>query len=123
MSSRSLLSLVTFLLVLPLGGAARRAHYKLVEPKRWKASAELSFAEPALTVPLKKGKSRSPSQKYLATVVRPTTNQTSVFADEYESSYTTDITFGDQTVTAIVDTGSADTWVVQNNFTCLDANG
>ncbi|KAL6720259.1 hypothetical protein ACLMJK_002180 [Lecanora helva] len=32
--------------------------------------------------------------------------------------YTTDIEFGTETFTAVIDTGSSDTWLVENNFTC-----
>ena len=34
--------------------------------------------------------------------------------------YTTDMFFGDQTFTVIVDTGSSDTWLVGTNFTCIN---
>ena len=32
--------------------------------------------------------------------------------------YTTDIKFGDETFTVVLDTGSSDTWLVENTFTC-----
>ena len=32
--------------------------------------------------------------------------------------YTTEIEFGAETFTAVIDTGSSDTWLVENNFTC-----
>jgi Eukaryotic aspartyl protease len=37
-----------------------------------------------------------------------------------EAVYMTDITFGNQTLISVVDTGSADTWVVQQQFVCLN---
>lgn len=70
-----------------------------------------------MTLALRKSKGASPSQKFLRTAG---TNQTSVFSDSLQATYTTDITFGDQTFTAIVDTGSSDTWVIGDNFTCVD---
>jgi len=32
--------------------------------------------------------------------------------------YTTPIRFGDEDFTVVIDTGSSDTWIVENNFTC-----
>ncbi len=32
--------------------------------------------------------------------------------------YTTEIEFGKETFTVVIDTGSSDTWLVENNFTC-----
>lgn len=134
--------------LLSFASAAQQAPYRVLEPQRWRSPSDLVFAEPALTLPLYKGKSSSPSQKFLRAIASPKSNQTSVFSDALEASlstcslticfrlptvereevrghllttssaYTTLITFGDQTFTTIVDTGSADTWVVENNFTC-----
>lgn len=36
------------------------------------------------------------------------------------AEFATDITFGDQTFEAIVDTGSSDTWVAESGYACLD---
>jgi hypothetical protein len=39
------------------------------------------------------------------------------------AEYIVDIRFGDRDVKAILDTGSSDTWLVQDGFTCTDAQG
>lgn len=38
------------------------------------------------------------------------------------AEYLVDISFGDTVVKAIVDTGSSDTWLIQDGFICTDAN-
>lgn len=37
--------------------------------------------------------------------------------------YLADITFGTQAVKVVLDTGSSDTWLIQQGFKCTDANG
>jgi hypothetical protein len=37
--------------------------------------------------------------------------------------YLVDITFGTETVSVILDTGSSDTWLIQSGFTCTDSSG
>jgi hypothetical protein len=49
------------------------------------------------------------------------TNGTSpLTATLFGSVFDTNVTFGDQTFQLFIDTGSSDTWVVQNNFTCVN---
>lgn len=37
--------------------------------------------------------------------------------------YLVEITFGNENVQAVLDTGSSDTWLIQKGFTCTDASG
>jgi hypothetical protein len=39
------------------------------------------------------------------------------------SEYISEITFGEQTVSVVIDTGSSDTWLASSTFECLDAKG
>lgn len=49
------------------------------------------------------------------------TNGTSLLTSTlFGSVFDTNVTFGDQTFQLFVDTGSSDTWVVKNNFTCFN---
>ena len=57
------------------------------------------------------------SQEDKATGVAPLTK------DSGGNVYQAEITFGDQTFSAVLDTGSSDTWVVRSNFTCFDWTG
>ncbi|KEF52535.1 uncharacterized protein A1O9_11377 [Exophiala aquamarina CBS 119918] len=41
-------------------------------------------------------------------------------ATNFGSVFDTNVTFGDQTFQVFIDTGSSDTWVVRNDFTCFD---
>jgi hypothetical protein len=38
------------------------------------------------------------------------------------SEYITDITFGTQNVSVVVDTGSSDTWLIQDGFNCVNSH-
>ena len=49
-------------------------------------------------------------------------NGTATFTNPFQYLYRAEITFGNETFSVIVDTGSSDTWVAQEGYQCLDAN-
>ncbi|KAF7355900.1 Acid protease [Mycena venus] len=51
------------------------------------------------------------------------TNVVALDVDRFEVDYLANITVGGQDFTVIVDTGSVDTWVIQQGFNCKDPNG
>ncbi|KAJ6580924.1 aspartic peptidase domain-containing protein [Mycena capillaripes] len=50
-------------------------------------------------------------------------NTATLLGADFDEEYLTDITVGGQTFTAIVDTGSSDTWLIQKGFKCFNLTG
>lgn len=72
----------------------------------------------------------------LRTVLTPRTSLSNVFsrrsqlaanetniANPFQLNYVADVQWGDQTFSLILDTGSSDTWVLQEDFQCLNSTG
>lgn len=51
---------------------------------------------------------------------RTTSNTASLLSTQYGTTLNVDVTFANQTFKLLVDTGSSDTYVVRNDFVCID---
>jgi len=94
-----------------------------------------AFAKPAIdavtdrVVALRKTSNTSRSSSILKAIRQA--NQPNVQVEEPDnlqsaldnSEYLTDIVFDGQTLSVIVDTGSSDTWLIQNGFKCVNDQG
>ncbi|KAJ5894202.1 acid protease [Penicillium taxi] len=94
----------------------------------WKPTAQTASRTPdksSHVLPLKKRKATSASSHSAASLTgktkKATTSGSSTLISLAEGEeYATSITIGTQTFEVIVDTGSSDTWVVEEGFTCID---
>ncbi|KAJ7881202.1 aspartic peptidase domain-containing protein [Mycena leptocephala] len=82
--------------------------------------------EAQFVVPLTSKAPRRKSKKtHLASLrAHASNNKTAILAGaDLDEEYLTDITVGGQTFTAIVDTGSSDTWLIKKGFNCFNLTG
>jgi hypothetical protein len=86
-----------------------------------KPSTPLTQATNTLTLTRQKppnGNSRSAA--HLLGKQTRSNHTTGLVSLEIGEEFATNITFGEQTIVSIVDTGSSDTWVVESGFQCLN---
>jgi hypothetical protein len=115
----STIILLTAALFLFSQADARKA--SVSRPKASRSSLPLTVSPHVLTLTRQKsriargaasflGLTKTPASKHVATL-------TSLSVGE---EFAAEITFGNETFLAIVDTGSSDTWIVESGFQCLD---
>jgi hypothetical protein len=52
-----------------------------------------------------------------------TSNNTTTIANNFQLNYVADVQWGNQTFSMLLDSGSSDTWVLQEGFQCINSTG
>ena len=121
-------SLITIAGLLAIGTEARyfkRADGITISSRKPVAKrAPSEIVATSTTLPLKKikasGASAARRGSLASSATIPNGNQTGLIALELGEEFAAEVTIGSQTFDLIIDTGSSDTWVVEEGFTCID---
>ncbi|KAJ7107916.1 aspartic peptidase domain-containing protein [Mycena epipterygia] len=118
--------LAIFSLLTLLSDATRADFQAAGHVSRTKEAAVLPTADFVLPITSKVPR-RESKKKALAALLGKSSNSSSDIASlagaAFDHEYLVNITVGGKTFNAILDTGSSDTWVVHEEFSCFDLNG
>ncbi|KAJ7107936.1 aspartic peptidase domain-containing protein [Mycena epipterygia] len=115
--------LAIFSLLSLLNGATCADFQAAGQVSRSQEAAVLSTAEFVLPVTAKVPRRKSKKNALAALRGQSTTDTVSLAGAAFDNEYVVNITVGGKTFNAILDTGSSDTWVVHEGFSCFDLNG
>ncbi|KAJ7478969.1 acid protease [Mycena latifolia] len=113
-------SLVALCTVGLVASAQAEVHVVRHPPAEGRAVSSAALPKAEFLVPFTDKIHRKGAKKHLLDGLMGKSTTVSLAGASFDHEYVTDVTFGGQTFKLIVDTGSSDTWVIQQGFSCLD---
>ncbi|KAJ7478970.1 acid protease [Mycena latifolia] len=113
-------SLVALCTVGLVASAQAEVHVVRHPPAEGRAVSSAALPKAEFLVPFTDKIHRKGAKKHLLDGLIGKGTTVSLTGANFDHEYITDVTFGGQTFKLIVDTGSSDTWVIQQGFSCLD---
>lgn len=114
---------VPFFLFSSIALAAKTTHngYTVTGGELPRLSKRTPTLEKPLTLPLRRLNGSPPSQKYLRALTTGISNRVNLQEVFWGSSYLAPMTLSNgQQFQMVLDTGSSDTWIIQDGFICAD---